>query len=111
MQTLKNRSEYTQALMPDGTIILEGTTLSCPNCRAIAPFLSRMQQKYPDARWYEYNVDEAEDIAQELGVRQVPSFTVFKDGMLVEGVTGAGKVNENKLEGAIRECYEGVVVE
>lgn len=37
----------------------------------------------------QFDVDENEDIAQELGVRVVPTFTIFKDGDVQEGVSGA----------------------
>jgi len=59
-------------------------------------------------RFYNYNVEEAPDIAQELGVNMMPTFTVFKDGDLVEGITGAKGA---ALEKAIKECYDGKVVE
>lgn len=67
-----------------------------------------LMHRYPDARFYQYNVDEAEDIAQELGARQVPTFTVFKDGMVVDGVTGA---KADVLERLIDGEYQGRVVE
>lgn len=34
-------------------------------------------------------MEQSEDIAQELGVRQMPTFSVFRDGDIREGVTGA----------------------
>ena len=108
MDQLKSRTDYTKALMPDGLLVLEGITNTCPNCKAIAPKIDELMKKYPDARFYQYNVDEAEDIAQELGARQVPSFSVFVDGMIVDGVTGAKPV---ELERMIGENYAGKVVE
>ena len=74
MQALKNRTEYTQALMPDGVVVMEGVTKNCPICRGMNPTVENLIKKYPDVRWYEYNVDEVEDIAQELGARNVPNF-------------------------------------
>ena len=74
MQALKNRTEYTQALMPDGVVVMEGVTKNCPICRGMKPTVENLIKKYPDVRWYEYNVDEVEDIAQELGARNVPNF-------------------------------------
>jgi len=38
----------------------------------------------------------------------VPSFTVFKDGMVMDGVTGA---KARELEKLIKENYDGKVVE
>jgi len=59
-----------------------------------------MAAEYPSVRFYTYDVEEAEDIAQELGVRQMPTFSVFKDGEYVEGVTGA-------KAGEVRKVVEG----
>lgn len=108
MQTLKNRNEYTQALMPDGVAVMEGVTKNCPICKGMRPIVANLIKKFPDARFYLFNVDEAEDIAQELGARNVPNFTIFKDGMLQEGITG---LKPQELEKAIRESYEGKVEE
>lgn len=45
-------------------------------------------------------------IAQELGVTQMPTFHIFKDGDVESSVTGArGAV----LESAIKDIYDGKV--
>lgn len=80
MQTLKNRKEYTQALMPDGVVVMEGVTKNCPICKGMRPAVDNLIKKYPDARFYKYDVDEAEDIAQELGARNVPNFRCVETG-------------------------------
>lgn len=108
MQKLKNRNEYVQALMPDGVAIMEGVTKNCPICRGMKPIVDNLIRKYPDARFYLFDVDEAEDIAQELGARNVPNFTIFKDGMVEDGVTG---LKPKELEKVIRESYDGKVEE
>lgn len=59
-------------------------------------------------RFYNYDVEEAPDIAQELGVNLMPTFTIFKDGDLIDGITGAKGA---ALEKAIKECYDGKVVD
>ncbi len=68
----------------------------------------KMIKKYPDARFYEYNVEQAEDIAQELGVNAMPTFHVFKEGDVMQTITGAKGA---QLEKAIKENYDGKVVE
>lgn len=61
-----------------------------------------MVTKYPDVHFYTYDVEEAEDVAQELGVSSMPTFSVFKDGDIVEGVTGAkAKEVRRAVEGAL----------
>lgn len=39
--------------------------------------------------FYQYDVDANEDIAQELGARVMPTFSIFKDGDIQDGVSGA----------------------
>lgn len=108
MEDLANRNAYLKAVMYEGVTILEGTTTWCPQCKAIQPFVDQMMKKYPDARFYKYDVDQADDIAQELGARTVPSFNVFKDGDIVDGFSGN---KPTELEKAIKESYDGKVVD
>ncbi|KAK1068387.1 hypothetical protein LTR74_005676 [Friedmanniomyces endolithicus] len=89
METLTDRNSYVKATNKDGFCILE----------AIA---------YPDARFYQYDTDTADDISQELGASQMPTFHAFKDGDLVGSVTGAKAA---QLEALIKENYGGKVVQ
>lgn len=68
----------------------------------------QMVKKYPDARFYQYDTEQAEDIAQELGVNMMPTFHIFKDGDVMQTVTGAKGA---QLEKAIKDNYDGNVVE
>jgi thioredoxin 1 len=76
--------------------------------KAIAPFVDKMIKKYPDARFYNYDTDVSDDISQELGANQMPTFHAFKDGDLVGSVTGA---KASKLEELIKEGYDGKVAD
>ena len=59
-------------------------------------------------RFYKYDTEESEDIAQELGVNMMPTFHIFKDGDVVDSITGAKSA---QLEKAIQGSYDGKVVE
>lgn len=106
MDEIKTRNEYLKASNADGTCVLEAVTTWCPQCKAMAPVMDKLIAQYPEARFYKYDVDTAGDIAQELGVSQMPTFHIFKDGDLEGSITGAkGK----ELEDLIRESYSGKV--
>lgn len=79
---------------------MEGVTKNCPICKGMRPLVQNMMKQYPDTRWYVYDVDEAEDIAQELGARNVPNFSIFKDGFISNSVTG---LRPQELEKHIKE--------
>lgn len=100
--TIMSKTEYLRAVNADGVAILEATAAWCPQCRTMAPVLEQLVSKYPNARFYAFDVDATPDVAQELGVRQMPTFSVFKDGDLHVGVTGA---KPKDLEDAIKEVY------
>ncbi|RMZ17901.1 hypothetical protein D0860_00190 [Hortaea werneckii] len=108
MEELTDRNSYVKATMADGLCVLEATTTWCTQCKAIAPFVDKMIKKYPDARFYKYDTDTADDISQELNARQMPTFHLFKDGDLMDSVTGA---KAEALEKLIKESYDGEVVE
>ena len=55
---------------------------------------------YSDVRFYKVDVDEVPEVAQELSVRAMPTFTIFKDGVLEETVVGA---SVGGLEAAIKK--------
>lgn len=59
----------------------------------------RFSDNYADARFYKLDVDEVPDVAQELAVRAMPTFLLFKNGEKVGEVVGA---NPTALETAIK---------
>lgn len=60
----------------------------------------RFSNTYPEARFYKLDVDEVPDVAQELGIRAMPTFLLFKNGDKVAEVVGA---NPKALETAIKD--------
>ena len=50
-----------------------------------------MSNAFPDARFYKIDVDEVPDVAQELGVRAMPTFMIFKDGEKIGEIVGANE--------------------
>lgn len=58
-----------------------------------------MSNTYPEARFYKLDVDEVPDVAQELGIRAMPTFLLFKNKEQVAEVVGA---NPKALEAAIQ---------
>ena len=84
---------------PPQVTILEGTATWCAQCKAIAPEIAKLAHEYPGVKFFLYDVEECEDLAHELGVTSMPSFSVFRDGEIQEGVTGA------RL-GAVRKAIE-----
>lgn len=82
----------------------------CGPCKVISPIFEKLSTQFPNVEFYKVNVDEAEEISQEVGVRavrarfpqfpvpaysfdilalQMPTFALFKNGQKVKEVVGA----------------------
>lgn len=72
----------------------------CGPCKVIAPHIVTMSKNYPGAAFFKLDVDEVPDVAQELGVRAMPTFMVFKNGEKVGEVVGA---NQKALEALVEK--------
>ncbi|KAL6244086.1 thioredoxin trx1 [Rhinocladiella similis] len=75
----------------------------CGPCKVIAPEVVKFSEsaEFKDkVDFYKIDVDEVPDVAQELGVRAMPTFMLFKNGEKVGEVVGA---NKRALEQAIKE--------
>jgi thioredoxin 1 len=90
---LETKVAYLKASNADGLTIIEGTAAWCAQCKAIAPEVDKLASEFPTAKFYTFDVDKNPDVAQELGVNVMPTFTIFKDGDLEGSISGA-KIKE-----------------
>lgn len=87
--TIRSKSDYTTALADPSLMIIDCMATWCAPCKVIAPQIVKLSNTYPAARFYKLDVDEVPDVAQELGVRAMPTFVIFKGGEKVGEVVGA----------------------
>lgn len=60
----------------------------------------RYSDEYPNVHFINLDVDKVPDVAQELGIRAMPTFIIFKGGEKVGEVVGA---NPPALKAAIEK--------
>jgi thioredoxin 1 len=58
----------------------------------IAPRVVEFSKTYPNANYLKVDVDELSELAQEYGIRAMPTFMIFKDGEKVDELVGANPV-------------------
>lgn len=83
---------------------LRSSSKRLPDCETAGKYelvltYCRYSDKYTETRFYKLDVDEVPEVAQELSVRAMPTFLLFKDGEKVGEVVGA---NPTALETAIK---------
>ena len=69
----------------------------CGPCRMLAPIIAELAKEY-DGKVVvgKCDVEENEDLAQEFGIRNIPTVLFFKGGEIVDKVIGA--VSKAKLD-------------
>jgi len=104
VHNLQKTEDFKKALEEKGSLmVLDCFATWCGPCKVIAPQVVKFSESYPNARFYKLDVDEVPDVAQELGIRAMPTFLLFKDGEKVAEVVGA---NPKALEAAIKANIE-----
>lgn len=72
----------------------------CAPCKAIAPVLEEVADKYEDALIIaKMDVDENQKTPQKYSVRGIPTLMIFKDGSVVD--TKVGQLSKSQLEAFI----------
>lgn len=100
VHNLQSKTAWEEALaVKDSLLVLDCFATWCGPCKVIAPQVVKFSGVYPTARFFKLDVDEVPDVAQELGIRAMPTFLLFKNGEKVAEVVGA---NPKALEAAIQ---------
>ncbi|KAM0401234.1 hypothetical protein HYE67_002257 [Fusarium culmorum] len=97
---IKNLAEFRDHLEKHQVVIVDFWAPWCGPCRFISPVVEKMSEHNDSIFFAKVNVDEAEDISQEYGIRAMPTFIVFKDGEKADEVVGA---DPGKLERMVQE--------
>ena len=96
---LYSKSEFDAALKSDKLVVVDAFAEWCGPCKAIAPKVHAWSEEHTDVDFVKFDVDESPDVAQELGIRAMPTFLFFKNGEKITEVVG---VNPPALEAAIK---------
>jgi thioredoxin 1 len=83
-----------------GLVLVDFWATWCAPCRAIAPILEELAQKFEGkATIGKLNVDEEPNTARAMGIRALPTLLLFKNGQVVEQIVGA--VGKDKISSAL----------
>ncbi|OJK01256.1 thioredoxin family protein [Aspergillus aculeatinus CBS 121060] len=89
-----------KALTSSGPVVVDFFATWCGPCKAVAPQIGKLSETYTNVRFIQVDVDKVRSVAQELQVRAMPTFVLYKDGKLLDKRVVGGNVRE--LEEAIK---------
>lgn len=76
----------------------------CGPCRVVGEALERLSDKRHDVKFCKSDVEESTGLAEEFGIRSVPTVVLIRNGETV--ATSVGARNEAALESFIDSVHE-----
>lgn len=90
----------------DGVALVDFWAEWCPPCRKQGPIVEKLAAEYQGrALIGKVDLDEARDLAVELGVEAIPTLILFKDGEEIQRVVGL--TLEKDLRSLLEEALGG----
>ncbi|MCQ2149646.1 MAG: thioredoxin [Bacteroidales bacterium] len=89
MEKVITNDNYREIISSAGVVMVDFWATWCGPCRMLSPIVDDIAAEYDGkAIIAKCNVDEAEDVASEMGIRNIPTLLFFKDGQLADRMVG-----------------------
>ena len=89
VNTIKLNSENFHDFISSGIVLVDIHASWCGPCKVIAPIIDELSSEYSgQVAFGKLDADGAKEIITELGVRNIPTLLLYKDGVIVERNTG-----------------------
>lgn len=96
--TNENYESYKNGSLP---LVIDFWATWCGPCRMVAPIIEELANEYDGKVTVgKCDVEEADDIAAEFGIRNIPTIVFMKDGKILDKIVGAA--SKSKIEEKIK---------
>lgn len=86
---IKNENELNELTKENANVILQFSAKWCGPCKMVATHIEDTQKKVEDiVKIAKVDIEEAPEIAEKFGVRNIPNFIYIKNGTVVNNKTG-----------------------
>ncbi|RGP74772.1 thioredoxin [Fusarium sporotrichioides] len=92
---IESLAQFRELIESQQTVIIDFWATWCGPCRMISPIFEKLSDTFGNVTFAKVDVDACPDVAQELGIRAIPTFIAFKNGQKSSEALGA---DPSKLE-------------
>ena len=68
--------------------VIDFSATWCSPCRMLAPVLEEVSEELSDVDFFNMDVDDNQDIAQQYSIASIPAILVFKNGEVADQTVG-----------------------
>ncbi|EKM84293.1 hypothetical protein AGABI1DRAFT_81981 [Agaricus bisporus var. burnettii JB137-S8] len=86
---INSLQEFKTIINSGKVVVIDFWATWCGPCRVISPIFEKLSADAQQVEFYKVDVDAQQDIAQEVGIKAMPTFVAFKDGNKVKELVGA----------------------
>ena len=80
----------------EGKVLVDFWAQWCGPCKTMMPVLEKYSAEEGAVEVVKINVDEHPEISQEYGIRGIPTFIYFEDGVVISKQTGMQTIEQLK---------------
>lgn len=92
---VKKSNFQEEVISADKLVLVDLYATWCTPCKALAPVLEELADKYADKiKVVKVNVDEEESIAAKFGIASIPTVIFFKNGQTAASFVGLRSASE-----------------
>ncbi|KAJ2322988.1 mitochondrial thioredoxin [Coemansia sp. RSA 2611] len=91
--SVNNKKQFEEMLSMNKKTVVDFNASWCGSCKTMKPVFDKLAHQNKDVAFLSVDVDENSDIAQEYGIKSMPTFKFISDGEVVDEVVGANRKN------------------
>lgn len=104
LEHLTELEDYQKRINSGRFVVIDFYTQWCGPCKALAPRFAELSKEYAEhVDFYKVDVDEAEEIGDNVGIRSIPTIQFYRNGITLHEQKGA---NADAIEQTILELLE-----
>jgi len=84
-----NDSNFDQIVSAENPTLVDFWAEWCGPCKSMHPVFESLSKTYPNVKFARVNVDNNQNISMRFNVQSIPTFIMFKAGLVVDQMMGA----------------------